>query len=87
MTNKIGHRDLKVHCKSYEGDVHGFNIYQVVTRWDTDSNNDFEESFLLEHYQEAYPDLIVTIEDYRPLEYDETPDPTVLDLVYAPSTD
>lgn len=89
MANVIDTRIIRLHCKSYEGDVHGFDSYQNVKVWDAESNNDFEENFLLEHYREVFPDLIVTIEDkdFRPYEYNETPDPTVRDLVYAPFTD
>ena len=70
MANKIGTRILKIHCKLYEGDVHGSDYYNVVTLWDAESNNNFEENFILEQYQDDFPDMLVSIEEYTPDKYD-----------------
>lgn len=70
MANKIGSRILKIHCKLYEGDVHGTDYYNLVSLWDAESNNDFEETFVLEQWEEQLPDMIVTVEEYVPVKYD-----------------
>lgn len=82
MANKIGSRILKVHYKSYEGDLHGSDLYQTVSLWDTESNNNFEENFILEHYQNLFSGMIVSVEEYMPDEYEVTSDPTVLRKIY-----
>lgn len=82
MANKIGTRILKIHRKFYEGDIHGSDFYNVVTLWDTESNNNFEENFILEHYQDLFSDMIVSVEEYTPDRYEVTSDPTVLLKVY-----
>lgn len=82
MANKIGTRILKIHRKLYEGDVHGSDLYETVSLWDTESNNNFEENFILEHYQDLFLDMIVSVEEYTPDRYEVTSDPTVLRKVY-----
>lgn len=82
MANKIGTRILKIHRKMYEGDLNGSDYYNVVTLWDTESNNNFEENFILEYYQDLFLDMIVSVEEYTPDRYEVTSDPTVLRKVY-----
>lgn len=82
MANKIDTRILKIHCKSYEGDVHGFDTHINVAVWDTEANNDFEANFLLEQFQEKNPNMLVTVEEYRPRELEVTGDNSVFTQIY-----
>jgi hypothetical protein len=71
MANKIGSRILKVHCKLYEGDVHGFDTYETVALWDVEDNNNFEQNFIQEHYEDHFTNYIVNVEEYTPIVYDK----------------
>jgi len=82
MANKIGARFLKIHIKAYEGDLKGKDFYPVITLWDTQTHNDFEENFIREQFQDTFLDMIVSVEEYTPEQYEVTSDPTVLRKVY-----
>jgi len=82
MANKIGTRSLKIHVKAYEGDVNGKNFYQLITLWDTQDHNDFEENFVRDQFQDTFLNMIVNVEEHTPDRYEVTSDPTVLRKVY-----